>query len=174
VSRLRSCPGPITDVQLKLPEFMFALENYNRDASAAQAVRASSPPQSQVAPTSPERSSSRASSQASHAPGKLRYAAYEAPKPTARMRRVPSSSSVAKSDTSRFVGQEREDPLSRTITAGELALATEQIELQALTKVCRVWDYGCVYFNQSTSSLVAETTCSSHHFAACTCPDWQC
>ncbi|KAI0705845.1 ARM repeat-containing protein [Cytidiella melzeri] len=112
-----------------LPDFMFALESHNRDGGT-QGRAPSSP---QVAVTA-DRPSSRTSSRASHSLGKLRYAAYDAPKPTARLRRVPSNSSLAKSDMSRFVGQDKDDPLSRTITAGDLALATEQIELQALTK----------------------------------------
>ncbi|KAI0737673.1 hypothetical protein BC629DRAFT_1300621 [Irpex lacteus] len=110
-----------------LPDFMLALESYNRDQTRN---RATSPPRVVV-----ERPSSRASSQASsHTPGKLRYTAYDAPKLTAKLRRVPSNGSVAKSDSSHFVGQEREDALSRTITAGDLTLASEQIELQALIK----------------------------------------
>ena len=115
-------------MNLKLPEFMLALESYNRDHARDQTT---SPPQVVV-----DRPSSRASSRASsHTPGKLRYAAYDSPKPTAKLRRIPSTNSVAKSDSSRFIGQEKEDALSRTITAGDLTLATEQIELQAFAKV---------------------------------------
>lgn len=114
---------------LKLPDFMLALEAWSRE-SVQQ--RTSSPPRAIV---SPERPTSRASSRASQPPGKLRYTAYEAPKPTPRLRRIPSNSSFTHSDTSRFVGQDADDTLSRTVTAGQLALATEQIELQALTKV---------------------------------------
>lgn len=113
----------------KLPDFMLALESWNRDSMQQ---RASSPLRVII---TPERPSSRTSSRASQNPGKLRYTAYEAPKPTARLRRISSNSSFAHSDTSRFVGQDTDDPLSRTVTAGQLALAVEQIELQALTKV---------------------------------------
>lgn len=107
---------------------MLALEAWSRESTQQRAL-------SPHAVVTPERPSSRASSRASQTPGKLRYAAYEAPKPTPRLRRIPSNDSFAPSNTSRFVGQETEDILSRTVTAGQLALASEQIELQALTKV---------------------------------------
>ncbi|PSR94120.1 hypothetical protein PHLCEN_2v4548 [Hermanssonia centrifuga] len=123
----------------QLPDFLVALEAYEREKST-QATR--SPP---LNPASfPDRPASQASSHASQTPGKLRYTAYDAPKATPRLRRPSSSSSysAAHSDggRSRLIGQGRdfEDPMSRTITAGDLTLASEHIELQQLAKDSRV------------------------------------
>ena len=88
---------------------------------------------------SPERPTSPASSHASMSASKLRYKAYDPPKATPRLRaKRPTSPAYStthsEGGSSRFVGQDVEDPMSKTITAGDLALAAEQIELQELAK----------------------------------------
>lgn len=91
----------------------------------------------QTIPTSPERPSSRASSHASASNGKLRYRAYDAPKAIPRLR-PHHTGSAAQSDSgsSRFIGQgsDIDDPLSSTITAGDLTIASGQMELHDLSK----------------------------------------
>ncbi|GJE90878.1 hypothetical protein PsYK624_070220 [Phanerochaete sordida] len=115
-----------------LPDILVALESYEAspDAHATGSSRAEGT-------TSPDRPSSRASSRASHTAGKLRYKAYDAPRATPRLRAHPGSpalSAHSDSGSSRFVGQDADDALARTITAGDLALAGGQIELQELGK----------------------------------------
>ncbi|KAI0636737.1 ARM repeat-containing protein [Trametes polyzona] len=118
-----------------LPEFVVALEKYEaskeRAASRSPRVFPSSPP---LAARSPERSSSRASP----TPSKLRYAAYESPRPTPRLRRVSSSSSRHSDDGSvrSGAGQGRtayEDPLALTVTAGDLTLAAQTADLRSIS-----------------------------------------
>ncbi|KAJ3554475.1 hypothetical protein NM688_g3093 [Phlebia brevispora] len=114
-----------------LPDFLMSLEAYEAEKMARAAT---SPSLSSI--SSPERPSSRASSQASHTPGKLRYAAYDAPKLTSSLRRTRTRSRSPYSDrsgSSRFIN-EVEDPMSRTITAGDLTLASGQIELQTVSQ----------------------------------------
>ncbi|KAI0082819.1 ARM repeat-containing protein [Panus rudis PR-1116 ss-1] len=79
--------------------------------------------------TSPNRPSSRASQGTS---SKLRYAAYEPPKPTARLRRTSSASSRSTSYSD--AGRENED-LAKTFTPGELALVGGRRDLEKLAKV---------------------------------------
>ena len=117
----------------QLPDFLISLESYEAEKLSHVAM---SPSLSSVG--SPERPSSRASSRASHTGGKLRYAAYDAPKAISRLRH-PRVGSPTPSDgaSSRFVGEgyDDNDPMSKTITAGDLALASGAIELSALRKV---------------------------------------
>lgn len=82
------------------------------------------------APTSPERSSSRLSQSTS----KLRYAAYEPPKVTSKLRRLSSSSSRSNS-TLGIRRHDSEESLSRTFTPGELALVAGRQQLQEFDKV---------------------------------------
>lgn len=119
-----------------MPDFVIALESYEANPNGDQDTATPVEPAG-----SPDRPSSRASSRASHTAGKLRYTAYEAPKATSRLRphRATSNShSAAHSDSgsSRFLGQGSDagDPISRTITAGDLALATGHIEMQDLAR----------------------------------------
>ena len=77
---------------------------------------------------------SRSSSRASAGPSKLRYAAYDAPKPTPRMRMRRASSSSSRSDTSSY--HDPDESLSKTVTAGDLALASGRKDLQELSTVC--------------------------------------
>lgn len=72
---------------------------------------------------------SRPSSRSSTRDNKLRYTAYDAPKPTPRLRRMSSSSSRSAD------ARDSEDLLSRTVTAGDLALAGGSMDLQGLAKV---------------------------------------
>jgi len=86
------------------------------------------------------------SSRASLAASKLRYAAYEPPRPATRLRRPPnshrsSSRSTTLSDpsyelssglSSRSEGRSSLDELSRTVTAGDLALAVGRNELKTI------------------------------------------
>ncbi|KAJ7072535.1 armadillo-type protein [Mycena amicta] len=99
-----------------LPDFLDALGRHK-----------SAEPDIILEPSSP--STSRASLSS-----KLRYTAYEAPPPTSRLRgRAPSdrSSSRASSQLSGSSAVEVPDMLSRTVTAGDLALATaaERLEI---------------------------------------------
>ncbi|OCH93386.1 ARM repeat-containing protein [Obba rivulosa] len=111
-----------------LPDVLAALEAHEV-GSASLALR--SPPLKPV--QSPESSSSRNSP----TPSKLRYDAYEPPKPVHRLRRLSSSSRNSDDGSSRFIGQPHhsEDPLARTLTPGDLALAAGQRDLQPLAKV---------------------------------------
>src|ERR1700677_4668549 len=105
-------------------------------------------PLPKTAPRSPDRSSSRASLSTS----KLRYTAYEPPQAVPRLRCSSTSqrsySSSSRSGTySDHGGKENRgwpvasedrsflDELSRTVTAGDLALAAGDIELEMMAKV---------------------------------------
>ncbi|OBZ69200.1 AP-3 complex subunit delta [Grifola frondosa] len=105
-----------------LPDFLAALEDYEakevKSASRSSSVQARSPP---LKARSPEPSSS-----TSH---KLRYEAYEAPKPVHKFRRLSNSSRQSDDGSSRFIGQ---DPLSRTVTPGDLALAAGRSDLRSI------------------------------------------
>ena len=78
---------------------------------------------------------------------KLRYDAYEPPKPLSRLpnplkfRRSSSRSTVPSDDGGNFRSPKSEgrllaEDLSRTVSAGDLALATGNIELETINKVC--------------------------------------
>ncbi|KII92127.1 hypothetical protein PLICRDRAFT_122418 [Plicaturopsis crispa FD-325 SS-3] len=108
-----------------LPDFLKSLIAYS--------IAQPSPPKESPPPTSPTRSPEpRASSRASASPNKLRYTAYEPPKPSPHLRRPPSSlrslsagSSSLSDRGSQTSGRGRTslDELSRTVTAGDLTLA---------------------------------------------------
>ncbi|KAI0819517.1 ARM repeat-containing protein [Trametes gibbosa] len=120
-----------------LPDFVVALEKHEaaqrreqRAASRSPRIYPSSPPP--LTPRSPEPSSSRASP----SPGKLRYAAYEPPKPPQRLRRVSSGSSRHSDDgsvRSGSYGRAYEDPLAMTVTAGDLTLAAQTSDLRSIS-----------------------------------------
>lgn len=100
-----------------LSDFLAALE-----AQAPSVTSSSNRSPSLHTAQSPERSVSRISNPTQ----KLRYEAYEPPKPAPRLRRYSSSSSRASDDgSSKFVG-ESQDGLARTITPGDLALASRR------------------------------------------------
>ncbi|EPS95437.1 hypothetical protein FOMPIDRAFT_1038502 [Fomitopsis schrenkii] len=110
-----------------LPDFVAALETYK---SSQTPYSPQSP--SLRAPHSPDRPSSRASSQGA---GKLRYDAYDPPRPVQRhsARRLSTSSNAS----SQFVGQrgraaDVSDSLARTMSPGDLALAAGA-ELETLS-----------------------------------------
>ncbi|CAL1705101.1 unnamed protein product [Somion occarium] len=106
-----------------LPDFVIALETYEAERQT-NVPR----PSSSNAVGSPERPSSRTSTTAS----KLRYTAYDAPKPTPRLRRISSTSSSLSASRS-DVGRESED-LARTVSPGELALASGRSEFQEIAR----------------------------------------
>ncbi|KAI0372895.1 ARM repeat-containing protein [Pilatotrama ljubarskyi] len=115
-----------------LPEFVAALERYEADkrrtASRSPKVFPSSPPSNT---RSPEPSSSRVSP----TPSKLRYAAYDPPRPTHRLRRLSSGSSLHSDDGSaRSVSHPRpyEDPLAMTVTPGDLTIAAQTSDLRSI------------------------------------------
>ena len=118
----------------QLPDFLAALESYEANPIVPHNA---TPEVGGHRARSPERPSSPASSYASHSPGKLRYKAYDAPKATARLR-PPRHDSAAHSDSgsSRFIGQgsDIDDTMSKTITAGDLTIASSQMELRSLAK----------------------------------------
>ncbi|KAI0672983.1 ARM repeat-containing protein [Trametes maxima] len=116
-----------------LPDFVIALEKNSveqqRATSRSPSVLPGSP---SLKPQSPERSSSRASP----TPHKLRYAAYESPKATHRLRRLSSSSSRHSDDGSaRSVrhGRAYEDLMATTVTAGDLTLAAQTSDLRSIS-----------------------------------------
>ncbi|RPD66372.1 ARM repeat-containing protein [Lentinus tigrinus ALCF2SS1-7] len=110
-----------------LPEFVMALEKYEaeqqRAPSRSPVLLPSSPP---LKPHTPEPSSSRTSP----VPGKLRYAAYEPPRPTQRLRRMSSGSSRHSDDG----GSRRsfQDPMSMTVTPGDLTIAAQTSDLSSI------------------------------------------
>ncbi|KAI0647300.1 ARM repeat-containing protein [Trametes meyenii] len=117
-----------------LPDFVIALENYGAEQqrSASRSPLSSSP---SLKLHSPDISSPRASP----TPNKLRYAAYEPPKLTHRLRRLSSDSSRHSDDGSaRSVGHGRayEDPMTVTVTAGDLTLAAQTSDLRSISSVC--------------------------------------
>ncbi|TBU35735.1 ARM repeat-containing protein [Dichomitus squalens] len=115
-----------------LPDFVLALEKYQADqprgASRSPSLVPKSPP---LKPHTPEPSSSRASP----LPSKLRYAAYEAPRLTPKLRRKSSSSSRHSDDGSSHGGLGRssyQDPMTMTITPGDLSLAAQTSDLRSI------------------------------------------
>ncbi|KAH9930688.1 ARM repeat-containing protein [Fomitopsis serialis] len=133
---LSSRPGTLKEVLAdarspSLPDFAAALETYKpAQAPSSPSYSPRSPPLRPV-PHSPDRPSSRASSQGA----KLRYDAYDPPRPVQRhfVRRLSAGSDAS----SRFVGQrgravEGQDPLARTMSPGDLALAAGD-ELETLS-----------------------------------------
>lgn len=101
-----------------LPDFLLALETYD-----AKNMVSSPGSRSARLAASPDRSSSRASS---HTASKLRYKAYESPKPTPRMVRRLSSGSSRSTDSHK---PDPEEALARTLTPGDLALAGGRADL---------------------------------------------
>ncbi|KAH9833079.1 ARM repeat-containing protein [Rhodofomes roseus] len=133
-SRLTTLKEIIVNVRApSLPDFVAALETYKpQQAPPSPSHSPRSPPLRPI--HSPDRPSSRASSQGG---SRLRYDAYEPPRPVQRhfARRLSAGSDAS----SRFVGQrgraaEVQDPLARTMSPGELALAAGD-ELETLSSV---------------------------------------
>jgi AP-4 complex subunit epsilon-1 len=128
---------------LQLPDFLEALES--------EEMKSSQP----TGDTSSSRSSNPSPSPSSLASSKLRYAAYEPPTPVARFR-GSSNSKRSNSQTTSFsdaghelsrvnsrlseANEERHalDELAKTVTAGDLALAVGDIELERKIKVSGV------------------------------------
>ncbi|KAI0797604.1 ARM repeat-containing protein [Abortiporus biennis] len=123
-----------------LPDFLVALEAHyatQRQTRSPKLSSANSPRLSSLGSpklsglSSPdERPSSRASQSGSK---QLRYAAYDAPKPTPRLRRLSSGSSTSTSHSD-IPHRGSEDVLARTLTPGDLALASGNTELRELGK----------------------------------------
>ncbi|KAJ8474319.1 hypothetical protein ONZ51_g7305 [Trametes cubensis] len=116
-----------------LPDFVVALEKFEsekqKSASRSPSIFPTSPP---LKPHSPEPTSSRTSP----SPSKLRYAAYDPPRPTHRLRRVSSGSSRHSDDgsTRSFShGRAYEDPMTLTVTAGDLTLAAQTSDLRSIS-----------------------------------------
>ncbi|KAI0723998.1 ARM repeat-containing protein [Cerioporus squamosus] len=111
-----------------LPDFVMALEKYEanqrRAPSRSPVLLPSSPP---LKSHTPEPSSSRASP----VPSKLRYAAYEPPRPTRRLRRMSSSSS-RHSDDGGSRSRSYQDAMSMTVTAGDLTIAAQTSDLRSI------------------------------------------
>ncbi|KAJ6593663.1 ARM repeat-containing protein [Mycena capillaripes] len=96
-----------------LPDFLEALHGYKIQRST------------ETTSDTPHEPSSPSSSRASLSGNKLRYAAYDAPRPTAGLRDRASSGGSSRSDSrasSQLSGTSL-DELSRTVTAGDLTLA---------------------------------------------------
>jgi len=109
---------------LTLPGILLALENlsiHDRPQSSSR---------SPIMGHGGSQDGSRPSSRASTSGYKLRYAAYDAPRPTPRLRRLSSSSSRS-ADTS---SHDPDELLSKTVTAGDLALASGRRDLQELAR----------------------------------------
>ena len=118
-----------------MPDFVVALEKFEaekqKSASRSPSIFPTSPP---LKPHSPEPASSRTSP----SPSKLRYAAYDPPRPTHRLRRVSSGSSRHSDDgsTRSFShGRAYEDPMALTVTAGDLTLAAQTSDLRSISSV---------------------------------------
>ncbi|OSD08617.1 ARM repeat-containing protein [Trametes coccinea BRFM310] len=123
----------ITDASSSsLPDFAVALEKYATDQRRAVSRSPSTLPTSPaLKPRSPEPSSSRTSP----TPSKLRYAAYDPPRPTHRLRRVSSGSSRHSDEGSvRSMGHSRanDDPMTMTVTPGDLTLAAQTSDLRSI------------------------------------------
>ncbi|KAI0707595.1 ARM repeat-containing protein [Earliella scabrosa] len=109
-----------------LPDFVFALEKHGADQRApsrSPVIMPSSPP---LKARTPEPSSSRASP----VPHKLRYAAYEPPRPTPRLRRMSSGSSRHSDDGGSRTRSYQD--LSATVTAGDLTLVAQTSDLRSI------------------------------------------
>ncbi|KAJ7690631.1 armadillo-type protein [Mycena rosella] len=108
-----------------LPDFLEALHSYQ--VSAAKSKKTHHPRE----PSSPS------SSRASLPSNKLRYTAYAAPPPTARLRERASSGESSRSGgraSSQLSGSSAGQDLSRTVTAGDLTLAAaaQEFEMSSL------------------------------------------
>lgn len=146
-------------ISLQLPDFLLALE--------------SKPP---AVPRSPRLNPSSRTISISSPSGtqqKLRYAAYEPP-PPARSRR-PRGASSTRSTSS----LDSYDELSRTVTAGDLAIAAGSPELRALSPVCTPHTYLRVMVRYDltlqTTAARAKPACISKaqtrvNQSACACP----
>ncbi|KAI0748602.1 ARM repeat-containing protein [Daedaleopsis nitida] len=114
-----------------LPDFVLSLEKYEADQQKAPSRSPSLAPRSPpLKPHTPEPLSSRASP--AHAPSRLRYAAYEPPKPTQRLRRLSSSSSRHSEDGGSAPRRSYQDPMAMTVTAGDLTLAAQTSDLRSI------------------------------------------
>nr|VWO98042.1 60 kDa chaperonin (GroEL protein) (Protein Cpn60) [Ganoderma boninense] len=112
-----------------LPDFVFALEKYEAEQQRAPSRSPSLIPKSPpLKPYTPEPSSSRASP----VPSKLRYAAYETPRPTPKLRRRSSTSSRHSDDTGSHVGSLFRDPMLMTVTPGDLSLVAQTSDLRSI------------------------------------------
>lgn len=109
----------------KLPDFLAALQDQVSRRATSPSLSTS------LLPSSPSKS-------------QLRYKAYDAPTPAPKLRtRGTSHSTSSRSETFSEGGSRASsrlsansiDPLSRTVTAGELALAAGGRELEMMTKV---------------------------------------
>ena len=145
---------------------MVALEKFEagrqKSASRSPSIYPTSP---SLKPHSPEPTSSRASP----SPSKLRYAAYEPPRPTHRLRRVSSGSSRHSDDgsTRSFShGRAYEDPMTLTVTAGDLTLAAQTSDLRSISSVS---GYPCLLEGETgpDSSTVGFSTCQTIAPACC-------
>ena len=148
----------------QLPEFVFALEKHGADQQRAPSrspvIMPSSPP---LKARTPEPSSSRASP----VPHKLRYAAYEPPRPTPRLRRMSSGSSRHSDDGGSRTRSYQD--LSATVTAGDLTLAAQTSDLRSIPSVSPF-----VYPPRTlslTASDVAELPAANGTIPATHCPD---
>ena len=149
---------------VQLPEFVLALEKYEADQrrapSRSPVLLPSSPP---LKPYTPEPSSSRASP----IPSKLRYAAYEPPRPTQRLRRTSSSSSRHSDDG----GSRRsyQEPMSMTVTAGDLTIAAQTSDLSSIPSVS-----GCsvVVPRESLSTLSRVLLARQGYPPSLSCRSW--
>ncbi|KAJ7668431.1 armadillo-type protein [Mycena polygramma] len=103
-----------------LPDFLEALHVYKIQSST------------KTTPDPTHEPSSPSSSRASLPGNKLRYAAYDAPPPTARLRDRASSGGSSRSESRPSSQLSRSstglDELSRTVTAGDLTLAAQNFE----------------------------------------------
>ncbi|KAF7977752.1 hypothetical protein HWV62_2842 [Athelia sp. TMB] len=135
------CPAPVQDACLmsmlrivvdceEVPAEVLVLVK-ELGQNSRRHVRQSTRPLPVSPPQSPERLS------ASLAQSKLRYDAYQPPQVASRLRR-PANTHRSTSSNSRSASQSDNRPsldeLSMTVTAGDLALASEAIELEVMSK----------------------------------------
>ncbi|KAI8989666.1 ARM repeat-containing protein [Trametes punicea] len=116
-----------------LPDFVIALEKYEAEK---QRTASGSPLTIPSSPVLKARSPEPTSLRTSPTPSKLRYAAYDPPRPTRRLRRLSSGSSRHSDDGSvRSTSQSRgyEDPMAMTLTPGELTLAAQTSDLRSIS-----------------------------------------
>ncbi|KAI0062104.1 ARM repeat-containing protein [Artomyces pyxidatus] len=150
-----SKPNVLKDVTSRsrsrsLPDFLASLESYQSRPSISPRLTPGSP---RLAPGSPHPTPGSPRSSAGRTPlsgNKLRYAAYEPPPPAARARRPRSrtrTASRSRSATSLDYGDDirpssslsgrsrHSEDLTRTVTAGELAVVAGSPELRSLSLV---------------------------------------
>lgn len=129
ILQLHHSKSTLTSCQL--PDFVFALEKYEADQKRAPSrspkITPHSPP---LKPRTPEPSSSRSSP----VPSKLRYTAYDPPKPTSPLRRMSSSSS-RHSDDGGSRAHSYQDPMSMTVTPGDLTIVAQTSDLRSIPSV---------------------------------------